>query len=109
MIRLPFPPGSLSGHAKGNHFAKSRVTKQWRGWAWVATMEAKPVVPETGDIVVRVRFVPPDNRSDRTNFANRMKPIFDGIAQALGVNDKRFVPAYDYAEPCAPGWIEVTL
>jgi hypothetical protein len=35
-----------------------------------------------------MRFFPPDQRSDRTNFPNGMKPIFDGIADALKVNDR---------------------
>jgi len=46
-----------------------------------------------------VTFYPPDRRGDRTNYPNRMKPYFDGIADALGVNDRRFVPAYHFAEP----------
>ncbi len=62
-----------------------------------------------GDIPVRVRFVPPDRRSDRVNFANRMKPYFDGIADALGVNDVRFLPSYEFAEPEKPGRVEVVL
>ena len=109
MIRLPFPPSLLSGHSKGSHWPKTKATKQWREWARIATMEAAPAVPDEGDIIIRVRFVPPDRRSDRTNFANRMKPIFDGIADALHVNDRRFLPAYEYAEPEAPGRVEIVL
>lgn len=109
MILLPFPPSLLSGHSKGSHWPKTKATKQWREWARIATLEAAPVTPDEGDIVIRVRFVPPDRRSDRTNFANRMKPIFDGIADALKVNDRRFVPAYEYAEPEAPGRLEIAL
>lgn len=44
------------------------------------------------DIAVAVEFYPADRRGDRMNYWNRMKPIFDGIADGLGVNDKRFVP-----------------
>jgi len=109
MIRLPFPPSILSGHSKGSHWPKTKATKQWRQWACQATQAAAPVVPEEGDIIIRIRFVPPDRRSDRTNYANRCKPIFDGIADALKVNDRRFVPAYEYAEPEAPGRLEITL
>lgn len=45
-----------------------------------------------GDISVSVEFYPADRRGDRMNYWNRMKPIFDGIADGLGVNDKQFVP-----------------
>lgn len=109
MIRLPFPPSSLSGHAKGNWRGKAAVTKKWRHWAHVATKEARAKAPAEGDIIVRVRFVPPDRRSDRTNYPNRLKPIFDGLADALSVNDRRFVPHYEFAEPEKPGWIEIKI
>jgi len=109
MIVLPFPPSTLSGHAKGHWRAKCGPTAKHRGWARDATLAAKPTVPATGDILVVVRFVPPDRRGDRTNFANRMKPYFDGIADALGVNDARFLPSYEFAAPEKPGRVEVTV
>lgn len=108
-ILMPFPPSSLSGHAKGHYRSKSAVTKKWRGWANTATMEARPVVPETGDIRVHVRFVPPNRCGDRTNFPNRMKPIFDGIADALKVNDARFLPSFEFCAPEKPGRVEITV
>lgn len=110
MIVLPFPPASLSGHAKGHWRRRAEVTRIHRNWARLATMDAKVRgIPEAGDIKVSVRFVPPDMRGDRTNFGVRMKPYFDGIADALGVNDRRFVPAYSYAPPEKPGRVEITL
>jgi crossover junction endodeoxyribonuclease RusA len=110
MIELAWPPSILSGHAKGNgRWAKIRATKQHRGWAKVATLAAMPRVPETGDIAIRFTFIPPDNRSDRTNFANRLKPAIDGIADALGVNDRRFLPSYDYRAPEKPGRVLVEI
>lgn len=108
-ITLPWPPSSLSGHAKGHWHAKAAATKKHRGWALQATQAARPTVPAVGDIAVRIRFVPPDRRGDRTNFANRMKPYLDGIAEALGVNDARFLPSYEFAAPKAPGHVSVEL
>lgn len=108
-IILPFPPSSLSGHAKGHWRAKAAETKKHREWAKVATQAAKPNVPASGDIRLRVRFIPPDRRSDRANFPVRMKAYFDGIADAIGVNDRRFLPVYEFAEPAKPGAVHVTL
>jgi len=109
-ITLPWPPSSLSGHAKGHWRAKYEVTRRHRNWARLATMDAKVRgVPEAGDIRLVVRFTPPDQRGDRTNYANRMKPYFDGIADALGVNDARFLPSYEFARPKPPGCVVVTL
>lgn len=108
---MPFPPASLSGHAKGGWRGKHEVTKSWRGWALLLARTAKwPPIPPTGDIPILVRFTPPNGRAgDRTNFGNRMKPIFDGIAQALKVNDSRFVPRYEYLPPAKPGGIVVEI
>lgn len=109
MIELPFPPASLSGHAKGHWRAKAAVTRKHREWARAATLAVRPSVPAEGDIRIHVRFVPPDRRSDRGNFPVRMKAYFDGIADALGVNDRRFVPRFEFADPVNPGRVEVTL
>lgn len=109
MIVLPFPPSSLSGHAKGHWRAKSGPTSKHRAWAKLATLAAAPTVPADGDIRIHIRFVPPDRRGDRTNYPNRMKPYFDGIAEALAVNDSRFLPSFEFCAPEKPGRVEVTL
>ena len=99
MIELPFPPSSLSGHAKGHWRSKSGPTAKYRAWAKAATLAAKVAVPEAGDIRLVVTFYPPNRRGDRVNFPNRCKPLFDGIADALKVNDSRFLPSFHFAEP----------
>lgn len=110
MIELPFPPSSLSGHAKGQWRGKSAVTAKYRRAAKMATLFAElGAFPGDDDIIVTVTFIPPDNRGDRVNFPNRMKPYFDGIAEALGVNDKRFLPRFLFCAPAKPGRVEVRL
>lgn len=109
MIELPFPLATLSGHHNAHWRKLQPIKKQHREWARLATLAAKPVVPETGDIRLIVTFYPPDRRGDRTNYPNRMKPVFDGIADALGVNDRRFLPHFIFAEPCKPGKVVIVL
>jgi hypothetical protein len=99
VIELPFPPASLSGHNNGQWRSKSSVVAKHRAWARAATLAALPDVPKEGDIRVSITFYPPDRRGDRVNFPNRMKPYLDGIADALKVNDSRFLPSYQFAEP----------
>ena len=110
MIRLPFPHAALAGHNKGNWHGKKHLVAKHREWAANATREAKPTVPDAGDILVKIAFYPPSKRGDRTNFPNRMKPYFDGIADALKVNDSRFLPSFEFHEPDrAYPRVEVTL
>lgn len=108
-FELPFPPSELSGHNTGHWISKSPIVAKHRLWAKQIAKAARCVVPATGDILVKVEFYPPDNRSDRCNFANRMKPYFDGIADALGVNDNRFLPAYEFHAPIKGGKVLVTV
>lgn len=108
-IELPWPPSSLSGHNTGHWRSKKGIVAKHREWAKNATLAAKEDVPATGDIRVLVTFYPPDRRSDRVNFPNRMKPYFDGIADALKVNDSRFIPSYQFAEPIKGGRIVVSI
>ena len=108
-IELPFPPASLSGHNSGHWKGKAGIVAKHREWAKFATMAVDDGRLFPHDIPISVTFYPPDKRSDRVNFANRMKPYFDGIADALGVNDSRFLPSYHFAEPIKGGKIIVRL
>jgi hypothetical protein len=109
LIELPFPPSSLSGHNKGHWHAKSQIVAKHRRWACMATLASAAAVPEQGDIRVSVTFYPPDRRGDRVNFPNRMKPYWDGIADALKTNDARFLPAFHFAEPCKVGKVAILI
>lgn len=113
LIILPFPPASLAGHNTGQWFDKSKVVATYRAEAFHITKQEKRKqgfeVPAEGDIAIAFLFVPPDNRGDRVNFPNRLKPQIDGIAEALGVNDKRFLPSYHYAKPGKPGRVQIQL
>jgi hypothetical protein len=111
IIELPWPPASLSGHNTGHWRALSGIVRKHREWARLATLEAKPTIIQSddADVLLCVTFFPPNRRGDRINFSNRMKPYFDGIADALGVNDRRFLPVYRYGDPIKGGKIMVEV
>lgn len=100
MIELPWPPKELSGHHNVHWRILQPIKKQHREWAHKATLAAQiKVASGNGDIRVSATFYPPDRRTDRVNMPTRLKPYWDGIADALRVNDRRFLPAYHFAEP----------
>ena len=110
MIVLPWPPASLSGHNNGNWRGKSNTVADHCRWAAMAVpRDAKHHIDPVGDIEIHFAFYPPDNRSDRMNFANRIKPYADGIAQALDVNDKRFLPGYSFHDTVKGGKVLVSI
>lgn len=99
LIELPFPSSELSGHGNKHFWLVRPIINAHREMAKKATVAAEPVVADDGDIRVSVTFYPRDKRGDRVNYPNRMKPYWDGIADALKVNDRRFLPTYHFAEP----------
>jgi len=96
VIDLPFPSSKLSGHAKGKWQSSSGVVADTRMAAKRRTdevlAEIAHAIPDDCDIAITTEFYPPNNRGDRVNYPNRMKAVYDGIAEAMGVNDKRFLP-----------------
>ncbi len=110
-IILPWPPAILSGHAKGKSwFKRADETKRQREFAKLATLAANvPPMPLSGIIKVHIRFEPPDMRGDKQNFPNRIKAALDGVADGLGVNDKRFLPSYTFGPVFKGGRVIVTV
>lgn len=97
---LPWPPKELSGHHDVHWRVLQPIKKKHREWAQRATRAAAiQVEPGNADIRVIATFYPPDRRTDRVNMPTRLKPYWDGIADALKVNDRRFLPSFNFAEP----------
>lgn len=110
MIELPWPPSSLSGHSDKHYRVMRPIIAKHRAWARNATLAANPgPFPTSGDILVSAFFYPPDRRTDRVNMPSRLKPYWDGIADALKVNDRRFLPSYHFAEPVKNPRVVMTI
>jgi crossover junction endodeoxyribonuclease RusA len=93
-VILPWPPKELNPNAR-NHWAKTaKFKKSYRQICWALALEAKIRVSTTGEdpILLGITFFPPDRRGrDTDNMFAAMKAGLDGVAEALQVNDKRFV------------------
>lgn len=89
IIRLPWPPAALHPHAKGTWWAKARATRQYRRWAHAAALEAR--VPCWPTAILRFTYIRPDRRPrDCQNMHGRVKAAIDGIALAMGCDDRLF-------------------
>ena len=109
MIVLPFPDAALAGHNSKHYRVMRPIIAKHREWAKNAALANRACLPVEGDIRVTIIFYPPNNRGDRLNYPNRMKPYFDGIADAFKVNDKRFLPSFVFRDAEAPGRVEVLI
>jgi crossover junction endodeoxyribonuclease RusA len=65
--------------------------------------------PGEGKIPVEITFYPPDKRHrDADNMVASIKAGIDGLADALKVNDKRFLPTFKFEEQVL-GMVVITI
>lgn len=92
-IVLPWPPKVLSPNARVHWSAKSKGAKVYRAACFALCKAAKITAPaHEGRLHLWLEFFPPDRRHrDDDNMIASFKSGRDGIADALGIDDKRFV------------------
>lgn len=104
ILVLPWPPKGLSPNDRIHWAKKSKITKAYRNMARVLTMQAGLVAPAEGRILLVLEFVPPDRRHrDDDGCLASFKAGRDGIADALGIDDKRFVTQFSLSGDVAKG------
>lgn len=105
LIDLPFPHDALWPNKRAHWGAKSREAKKHRKWAAIATREAiqGDTAFRVGDGPYPVKIIvyskPYGPHADADNVVAASKSLLDGIADALGVNDRHFkAPTVEFAE-----------
>jgi crossover junction endodeoxyribonuclease RusA len=92
MLTLPWPPAACSPNKRVHWSKKARATKRYRADCHLLAMQAGITAP-AGELLVVMEFVPPDaRRRDLDNLLAACKGLLDGIADALKVDDRCFVP-----------------
>ena len=115
-LELPWPDASLAPNRKnGKHWSSTHAAKTLRlitaQQATLSAMFAQGYVPPAGTLALRLTFYPPDKRRrDLDNLLASMKADFDGVSQALGVDDQVFEPITLQRGPVAkPGRVVVEV
>ena len=116
-IVLPWPDRRLSPNSRAHWAVLAKVKTKARTDAAYLTYDAmqKHLATQAhfqgeGKLPFRVTFYPPDKRHrDDDNMVASFKAWRDGIADALGVDDRRFAAEYHFADPEKPGRVEVEL
>lgn len=109
-VELPFPAKALWPNGRAHWSKKAREFKKHKGWAMVA-MKAERPEPVSGRVSLAV-IVHPKTRHqiDADNAVAAFKAYGDGIAQALGVDDKLFdAPTVAFGEPVKGGLFKVMV
>lgn len=90
-INLPWPHKDLSPNARGHWGKKATATKKARADGYKASQAAGAHKIAAGAAHVTTTFFPPTKASfDDDNLQARCKAYFDGIADAIGLDDKHF-------------------
>lgn len=91
---LPWPPRVLNPNNRSHWRVKSKAAAEYKNVCWALTKEARwdhALLPD-GKLHLWLDFYPPDKRHyDDDNVAASFKSGRDGLALALGIDDKRFV------------------
>jgi crossover junction endodeoxyribonuclease RusA len=108
-ISFPWPPAALTAHAKGSVWPKIKATKAYRYQAMVLSRMAK--VPNAPAARLVFTWHPPRMAGDPHNLPGRVKALIDGIADAMGCDDKGFRCAFPeaFAAPVKGGAVIVEV
>lgn len=88
---LPWPPRDLSPNVRAHWRKKAASAKAYKQACWTLTKASGMVAPDFPKLALWLDFVPPDKRSrDDDNLIASFKHGRDGVALALGIDDKRF-------------------
>ena len=102
-ILLPWPSKDLSPNARVHWSTRSKAAKSYRMQCFLFAKKAGLVAP-AGRILLALEFLPPNaRRRDDDNLLAAFKAGRDGLAQALGIDDSRFVSQVRLSDTVRPG------
>lgn len=106
-MNFPWPPKELSPNARLHFMKVARVKKSYRNTCRLLAlaMGAKALaLAPSGRLHVELTFYPPDRRHrDQDNMLAAMKAGLDGLADAIGVDDRNFKTTFQVANQTSVG------
>jgi crossover junction endodeoxyribonuclease RusA len=109
-VALPWPSRDLSPNARLHWARKAKAVKSARTTCAWLVREAIRRKPEWAAADIAMEFCPPDyRRRDRDNLIASMKAATDGLADALGIDDSKFITSYRMGQPVKGGAVLVTV
>ncbi len=111
MIELPMPATILWPNGRGHWATKAKAFKAHKQWAYVAAYVPLKERREPGRINWSVTIHPKTAHAiDDDNARASLKAYQDGLALALGVDDKQFnAPLLTFGEPITGGLVRIEI
>ena len=108
-VVFPWPPKALNPNTRAHWRVKAKQAKALRHACFTLAREAKVTAEWEDDIHLFIDFYPPDKRArDEDNMLSAFKAGFDGLADALKVNDKRF-RLHPYFQDAVGGYVKIRI
>lgn len=114
MVELSWPAKALSpNHRSRSHWPRTNAIKAAVNEAWGATkaaMHGQPFIHDGGRLTFVITAYPPTRHDrDDDNMVASLKGHRDGIAKALGIDDKHFDQRLQWGEPVKGGCVVVQI
>lgn len=93
VITLPWPHKALQSNARVHWAVEARAKKDARNTAWAVCMQSPRIGCEP-NATLFIEYYPKTYRGDIHNVASSLKSYIDGIADAMGCDDKLFTVDY---------------
>ena len=103
-IVLPYPPAALWPNKRPHWSAKARATRSYRHWAKLAANGAQP-----GKVHLVFCPRPLGPKPDLDNCVAAFKAGFDGLADAMGINDRDLRFSFEMGDRCKDGAVIVEI
>lgn len=109
-VTLPWPLKALSPNARPHWAELSKAKKAYRQACHLLALQAgAKQFAVAGPLHVELTFYPPDRRQrDQDNMLAAMKSGLDGLADALGVDDRNFKTTFQVADQIG-GMVKVSI
>lgn len=109
-LTLPWPPRECSPNARVHHMVKARAVKKARTDAWALGCAARLRDIKALRVNVQVTFHEPDRRHrDDDNLVASFKPLRDGLADAMNLDDRHWSTSYRRGEVRKGGAVVVEI
>lgn len=111
IITLPWPPSILSPNKIAHWAQKAKVKAKVKSDCFYIVKSLGLKIDHKDNIPLTIYFYPPTRRKyDIDNLLASCKSSLDGVAEALGVNDRRFRPiTIDFRDVVENGKIEIII
>jgi len=109
-ITFPWPPKELSPNRSIHWAALGRSKKKYKtDCMWICKAAKLPTkFKDRVFCAPQITFNPPDKRlRDMDNCVAAFKAGQDAMAEALGINDRIFLPNYEWGEPVKHGSVTI--